>query len=137
MSPEMTKSTTSRELPAIRRVTITPNGSPRQYEVGGQSVTFVPLAIKRRKSSKVLVPPPGASHATIKSSFDLPMIRTLGKAFYWQRLLDSGEIGNATDLARRFKLEPGWVTAIRLAPLSLVQNRSATERARPDADIQA
>ncbi len=112
--------TTDLELPAIRRVSITPNGSPRQYEVGGQSVTFVPLSIKRRKSSKVLLPPPGVTHPTIKSSFDLPMIRTLGKAFYWQRLLDSGEIGNATELARRFKLEPGWVAEVlrmtRLAP---------------------
>ena len=112
--------TTDRVSPAIRRVTIMPSGSPRQYEVGGQSVTFVPLTIKRRKSSKVLVPPPGATHATIKSSFDLPMIRTLGKAFYWQRLLDSGEIGNATELAHRFKLEPGWVAEVlrmtRLAP---------------------
>lgn len=58
--------------------------------------------------------------AKIKSSFDLPMIRTLGKAFYWQRLLDSGEVVNATELARQFKLEPGWVAEVlrmtRLAP---------------------
>ncbi len=114
------KKTTGRELPALRKVEITPAGSPRQYEMGGRSVTFVPLAIKRRSSSKVLVPPPGATNARIKSSFDLPMIRTLGKAFYWQRLLDSGEIENATELARRFKLEPGWVAEVlrmtRLAP---------------------
>lgn len=50
----------------------------------------------------------------IKSSFDLPLIRTLGKAFYWQRLLDTGAVANATDLARRFKLEPGWVDGVAL-----------------------
>ena len=48
------------------------------------------------------------------------MIRTIGKAFYWQRLLDSGEVANATDLARKLKLEPGWVAEVfrltRLAP---------------------
>ena len=114
------KKPTDRELPALRKVEITPTGSPRQYEMGGRSVTFVPLAIKRRSSSKVLVPPPGATNARIRTSVDLPMIRTLGKAFYWQRLLDSGEIENATELARRFKLEPGWVAEVlrmtRLAP---------------------
>ncbi len=58
------------------------------------------------------MPPPGATNVAIKSSFDLPLIRTLGKAFYWQRLLDSGEVANATELARRFKLEPGWVAEV-------------------------
>lgn len=114
------RKTTSRELPALRKVEITPTGTPRQYEMGGHSVTFVPLVIKRRSSSKVLVPPPGAANARIRTSVDLPMIRTLGKAFYWQRLLDSGELENATELARRFRLEPGWVAEVlrmtRLAP---------------------
>lgn len=112
--------TTARELPALRRVEITPSGTPRQYEIEGHSVTFVPLTIKRRSSSKMLVPPPGATNARVKTSVDLPMIRTLGKAYYWQRLLDAGEIENATELARRFRLEPGWVAEVlrmtRLAP---------------------
>lgn len=42
------------------------------------------------------------------------------KAFYWQKLLDSGEVANATELARQLKLEPGWVAEVlrltRLAP---------------------
>ncbi len=103
---------TGRNVPAQRKVEITPSGNAHQFEVDGRSVTFVPLAIKRRHYSKVLVPPPGTTSAKIKSSFDLPLIRTLGKAFYWQRLLDSGEVANATELARRFKLEPGWVAEV-------------------------
>ena len=103
---------TGRNVPAQRRVEITPTGTARQFEVDGRSVTFVPLAIKRRHYSKVLVPPPGAMNVAIKSSLDLPLIRTLGKAFYWQRLLDSGEVANATELARRFKVEPGWVAEV-------------------------
>ncbi len=108
------------EHPSGRRVEVTHTGAPRQFESGGRSVTFVPLAIKRRQFSKVLIPPPGMNHAAIQSSLDLPMIRTIGKAFYWQRLLDSGEVANATDLARKLKLEPGWVAEVlrltRLAP---------------------
>lgn|SRR5487761_2104625 len=107
-----TSKKTARNVPAQRKVEITPSGTARQFEAGGRSVTFVPLAIKRRHYSKVLVPPPGASSARIQSSFDLPLIRTLGKAFYWQRLLDSGEVANATEIARRFKLEPGWVAEV-------------------------
>lgn len=111
---------TGRELPALRKVEITPSGTPRQYEIGGRSTTFVPLTIKRRSSSKLLIPPPGTANARMKLSFDLPIIRMLGKAFYWQRLLDTGEVGSARDLARRLKLEAGWVAEVlrmtRLAP---------------------
>lgn len=110
----------TRETPAARRVVVTPSGRPRQFETGGRSVTFVPLAIKRRHSSKLIVPPAGTTFVKASSSFDLPLIRTLGKAFYWQRMIDTGEVANASELARRFRLETGWVCEVlrmtRLAP---------------------
>ena len=110
----------SRETPASRRVVVTQEGKPRQYEVAGQSVTFVPLAIKRRHTSKLIAPLAGTDAVKASSSFDLPLIRTLGKAFYWQGLIDSGEVANASELARSLKLEVGWVCEVlrmtRLAP---------------------
>ena len=68
----------------------TPLGQPRQFETMGRSVTLVPLVIKRRHRSKLIVPPVGASAVKATASFDLPLIRTLGKAFYWQRMVDTG-----------------------------------------------
>lgn len=116
----ITASKPTRETPASRRVVVTPSGAPRQFEVGGRSVTFVPLAIKRRHRSKLIVPPAGTTSIRATPSFDLPLIRTLGKAFYWQKLIDSGEVANASELARRFKLEAGWVSEVlrmtQLAP---------------------
>ena len=110
----------TRETPAGRRVVVTTSGKPRQFEVGGRSVTFVPLLIKRRHRSKLVVPPVGTDFVKAKSSFDLPLIRTLGKAFYWQRLIDTSEVANASELARSLKLEVGWVCEVlrmtRLAP---------------------
>ncbi len=110
----------TREVPSLRRMEIAPSGTPRQFEDDGRHVTFVPLTIKRRHRSKILIPPNGAQSAKIKSSFDLPMIRTLGKAFYWQNLLDTGQARNVSDLARQLKLETGWVAEVlrltRLAP---------------------
>ncbi len=110
----------TRETPAARRVVVTPSGKPRDFELDGRSVTFVPLAIKRRHSSKLILPPAGEKFVRTTSTFDLPLIRTIGKAFYWQKLIDTGEVANATELARRFRLEPGWVSEVlrmtRLAP---------------------
>jgi hypothetical protein len=97
--------TRNKERPSKKAVEITAAGNTRQFDIAGCPVTFMPLAIKRRHFSKVLIAPTETTE--IKSSFDLPLIRTLGKAFYWQRLLDTGEAANAQDLAKRFKLEPG------------------------------
>jgi len=48
----------------------------------------------------------------------IPIIKTLGKAFYWQRLLSEGKYATASDLARAFNLEPSWVSeVIRMANL--------------------
>jgi hypothetical protein len=40
------------------------------------------------------------------------MIKTLGKAFYWKRLLDDGDLSDDVDLARALKLEPGWAAEV-------------------------
>ena len=100
------------ERAAARRVVITPSGKSRQFESGGRSVTFVPLSIKRRHRTKLILPPVGAVMAEAHTSMDLPLARTLGKAFYWERLIESGEVANATELARLFKLEAGWVAEV-------------------------
>ena len=110
----------SQSTPQRCKIEISVSGPSREYQSQGSAVTFVPLTIKRRHTRKLLIAPPGQEDAKVRSSFDLPMIRTIGKAFYWQKLLDSGEVANATDLARQLKLEPGWVAEVlrltRLAP---------------------
>lgn len=110
----------SQSTPQRCKIEISVSGPSREYQSQGSAVTFVPLTIMRRHTRKLLIAPPGQEDAKVRSSFDLPMIRTIGKAFYWQKLLDSGEVANATDLARQLKLEPGWVTEVlrltRLAP---------------------
>ena len=110
----------SQSTPQRCKIEISVSGPSREYQSQSSAVTFVPLTIKRRHTRKLLIAPPGQEDAKVRSSFDLPMIRTIGKAFYWQKLLDSGEVANATELARQLKLEPGWVAEVlrltRLAP---------------------
>lgn len=95
-----------------RAIEISTPGTAKQIDAGGRSVTFVPLIIKRRHTRKLLVPPAGAPQTSPKVCFDFPLIRTLGKAFYWQSLIESGAVANATELAHQLKLEPGWVSEV-------------------------
>ena len=105
--------------PRLRNVRIEVGGAARQIMDGTQRVTMVPLTIRRKQNRKLLTPPSGSSANVMSGGMDIPMIKTLGKAFYWQRLLDEGKYATATDLAREFKLEPGWVAEVlRMANLA-------------------
>ncbi len=76
--------------PRLRMVRIDIGGDARNYTTGQQRVTVVPLTIRRKQNRKVMIPPPGDDSILGTGGHDLPMIRMLGKAFYWQRLLDEG-----------------------------------------------
>ena len=62
------------ERAAARGVVITPSGKSRQCESGGRSITFVPLSIKRRHRTKLIVPPDGEAVAKSATSMDLPLV---------------------------------------------------------------
>ncbi|WP_422110312.1 ImmA/IrrE family metallo-endopeptidase [Burkholderia multivorans] len=97
--------------PRKRTVRIEVGADARSYVSDGQRVTLVPLTIKRRQNRKLLIPP-ALDAATATGGFDVPMIKTLGKAFYWKRLIDEGVYTTTADLARALKLEPGWAAEV-------------------------
>ncbi|CAJ0878387.1 hypothetical protein [Ralstonia mannitolilytica] len=95
-----------------RAIRVEVGNDARSYVSDGQRVTLVPLTIKRRHNRKLLIPPTPESAAAAVGGLDAPMIKTLGKAFYWKRLLEEGRYPTTTDLARSLKLEPGWVAEV-------------------------
>lgn len=98
--------------PRLRAVRIEVGQDVRDYTTGSQRVTVVPLTIRRKQNRMVLTPPPNGVSSMKSGGMDVSMIKTLGKAFYWQRLLDEGKCPTATDLARVLRLEPGWVAEV-------------------------
>lgn len=70
----------------------------RERRDGGQVKlsTFIPLKIRKRGASKVVVRPDGAvdSPGKIASQIDQPLLVALTRAFYWQQLLDDGVVGS-------------------------------------------
>lgn len=97
--------------PGQRAVHIEVGTEVRNYVSGGQRITLVPLTIKRRQNRKLLTPPALKTAERI-NNFDAPMIKTLGKAFYWKRLIDAGTYSTITDLAHAMNVEAGWAAEV-------------------------
>ena len=70
---------------------------------GGQMKLFIPLKIRKRGASKVVVRPNEAveSPGQVASQIDQPLMVALTRAFYWQQLLVDGVVGSGSRIAQR------------------------------------
>jgi hypothetical protein len=72
--------------------------------------TFVPMRLKRRQSRLVDTEAP---------AHDPGLLESIGRALYWESLLDSGVVESSAELARREGLKPASIShVLRLALLS-------------------
>jgi hypothetical protein len=73
----------------------------------------VPLAIRKRGGRKVVVSPDGSVLPTaprhMATNADPSLLKALGRAFRWKRLLDDGIYASVSDIARAEKLDRTYV----------------------------
>ncbi len=76
--------------------------------------TFIPLKIRKRGASKVVVRPDGQVDAPgkVASQIDQPLLVALTRAFYWQQLLDDGVVGSGSEIAQREGLHHSTVNEL-------------------------
>lgn len=93
-------------------------GAPvaRECRDGGQVKlsTFIPLKIRKRGASKVVVRPDGQIEAPGKVAIqhDQPLLVALTRAFYWQQLIDDGVVGSGSEIAQREGLHHSTVNEL-------------------------
>lgn len=93
-------------------------GAPvaRERREGGQIrlSTFIPLKIRKRGASKVVVRPDGQVEAAgeVTTQHDKPLLVALTRAFYWQHLLDEGVVDSGSEIARREGLHHSTVNEL-------------------------
>jgi len=96
------------------RPKIQPLGGPvaRERQDGSQIKlsTFIPLKIRKRGGSKVVVRRDGAVESPGK--IDQPLLAALTRAFYWQQLLDDGVVGSGSEIAKREGLHHSTVNEL-------------------------
>lgn len=76
--------------------------------------TFIPLKIRKRGASKVVVRPDGqpAAPGRATTPIDQPLLVALTRAFYWQQLLDDGVVASGSDIARQEGLHHSTVNEL-------------------------
>ncbi|NGQ92912.1 hypothetical protein G5V65_18630 [Rhodobacter sp. HX-7-19] len=70
---------------------------------------LVPFRVVKRGGRKEMVLPDGAEQ-TRKP--DNTLVKALGRAFRWKRMLDSGEFATIADLAEREEIAPSYMTRV-------------------------
>ena len=91
--------------------------TPMAKEVPLRITTRIPLKLKRRPGQKTIQEnlelAGGSTHDdAIESSINIPLLEGLARAFYWQRLLDSGEVRSGTEIAKLEGLNPSTVNEL-------------------------
>ena len=88
----------------------------RERRVGEQVKisTFIPLKIRKRGASKVVVRLDGQveTPGKVATQHDQPLLVALTRAFYWQQLLDDGVVGSGSEIARREGLHHSTVNEL-------------------------
>lgn len=109
-----------------------PTGEPHErrhpLQDGGVKITtFVPLQFRKRGLRKVVVGPQGVTNPVsvnalipvITPNQDTFLLKTLGRCYYWQHLLDTGVVADTGEIAAREGLSKITVNeTLRLASLA-------------------
>jgi hypothetical protein len=102
----------------------------------------VPLGIRKRGGRKVVVSPDGSVLPTgapqVTTNADPALLKALGRAFRWKRLLDDGTYASVSDIARAENLDRTYVgDVLRLTLLApgmveaIVEGRQGKEVTLP------
>jgi len=72
----------------------------------------VPLTVRRRGGSKVVLAPDGHQQRAGRPQIDSTLVKALARAFRWQRMLEDGKYATITELAAAEKISAGYAGRI-------------------------
>lgn len=100
------------------KLKVSATGAPitreHQASSGIKLSTVIPLKIRKRGGSKVIVRPDGQAKTAGKAAVqhDQPLLVALTRAFYWQQLLDDGVVASGSEIAQREGLHHSTVNEL-------------------------
>jgi hypothetical protein len=94
--------------------------SPKLSTDGKAMTVHVPMTFQTRGGRKLVVTPDGVpSWAKPRQRIDNAMVKALGRAFRWQKLLETSEYATIEEIAKAEKINTSYISRIlRLTLLS-------------------
>jgi hypothetical protein len=78
----------------------------------GETITIhIPMTFRKRGGRKLVVTPDGAPWAPRPRAGNAP-VKALARAFRWQRMLDEGTCATIEELAKREKVNRGYMCSV-------------------------
>lgn len=86
-------------------------GKP-EIKVDGLTI-HIPMKFRRRGGRKYIVVPDGLEgHVPAKPRKDETLLKALGRAHHWRRMIETGKCRSITDLAEREKVTEPYISRI-------------------------
>jgi len=73
---------------------------------------FIPIAIKKRSGTAMLMMPKNVKFENQKTYFDDKLIKTIGKAYKWKMEMEEGKFESLADIARKEKVGTSYVSKV-------------------------
>ena len=93
----------------------------------------VPLTVRHRPGRKTIVTPGGIAPMTTRS--DPALVKALGRAFRWRRMLETGRYASVSDIARVEKIDRTYVGDILRLTLLAPELVEAIMNERPPNEV--
>jgi hypothetical protein len=78
----------------------------------GETITIhIPMKFQKRGGRKMVVTPNGSTWAP-RPRIDNALVKALARAFRWQRMLDDGVCATIEELAKREKVNRGYMCSV-------------------------
>ena len=97
----------------------------------------VPFTIRRRGGRKLAIAADGSTLAPPRPRVDSTLVKALARAQRWNKLLESGRYGSATELAAAEKINPSYVSRVLRLTLLAPDIVEAIVEGRQSSDVAA
>ena len=72
----------------------------------------VPFAVRKRGGRKLVLAPDGAPVPPVAPHVDSTLVKAIGRAFRWQRMLETGQYATIKEIAKAEKINPSYASRV-------------------------
>lgn len=93
----------------------------------------VPFAVRKRGGRKLVLAPDGAPVPPATPHVDSTLVKAIGRAFRWQKMLETGRFATINEIARAEKINSSYVSRVLRLTLLAPATMEAILDGRADA----